>query len=348
MTLVSYYAIIIIHVNRRDIIMEWIKYTINTDIWHEDEVAVILSMLGINSIEIQDNTVDVEAIEKEGGFYEELQPDYSLDDNTAKVIFYLEDSSDPLQQQSNEETLIHLRQALLKRNIISDADEAIESSVSNENDWRDNWKKYFHAFTLGDIMIRPSWEDAPLDMKAKETIIIDPGISFGTGSHESTRTCILAMQKYLKAGDRVLDVGFGSGILSIAALKLGAGSVSGTDIDEDCLSAAKDNFSKNGLKFDDAFFCIGDLSSDKEIQQKIGCDCYDVVLANLLADIIISMNDRLLEALKPDGILIASGIIDFKENEVISSLESVGFEILEVNHDGEWVQVTAKRNRTQV
>lgn len=308
--------------------MEWIKYTIQTDIAHEDEAVGALLALGIDAIEICDNTISEESIEKEGGFYEELMPDVDTANTGAEVIFYLEKEDDSLIEELE--------------NLISDYG-SISRDVSDEKDWRDNWKKYFHSFTIGDFLIRPSWEEPEGDYDPDKTIVIDPGIAFGTGSHESTRLCISSMQNHINSGDKVFDVGFGSGILSVTALKLKAASVTGTDIDSDCLISCRDNFEKNGLDYEKASFFIGDISSDKDIQEKVGTACYDVVLANLLADIIIGMKDRLADAIKPGGLLIASGIIDFKEEEVRNALGSVGLEIEEINHDGEWVQITAKK-----
>lgn len=169
-------------------------------------------------------------------------------------------------------------------------------------------------------------------------IVIDPGMAFGTGSHESTRLVIEAMQKYLREGDEILDVGTGSGILSIAALLYGAEKTDGTDIDEDAVKTAYENVKENGLEGKADFFA-GDIGTDEALRNKLSFGHYNIVFANILADIIIDMKDALYEATAPGGLLITSGIIDFKEKEVLDTLLSVGFRHVETNHDGEWVSI---------
>ena len=220
----------------------------------------------------------------------------------------------------------------------------ITSSQTEDIDWINNWKQFFQSFYIDDILIKPTWEPLKEEDKNKFLIEIDPGISFGTGKHETTQLCIRQIRKYLKEGERVLDVGCGSGILSIAALKLGAGSVVGTDVDGDCITSTHENMTVNHLAENSGEFYVGNLIDDKAFQKKIGTG-YDLVVANILADIIIPMAPALYQCAKEQGVLITSGIIDFKENEVKEALEQAGFEILEVNHQGEWVNVTARKNQ---
>lgn len=319
--------------------MKWEKYSIATTTAAEDEICSLLYDLGIDAVEIEDAQPVAEMAEKEGGYFEELQPDLPEDDGTARVIFYLEEGAD-----ANVGLLERLRHGLEDKKKDQDIGAGtIAVSVSDEADWRDNWKAFFHAFSIGDLLIKPTWEEVPADAAGQTVLEIDPGISFGTGQHETTRMCIEEMQQHLVKGDAVLDVGFGSGILSIAALKLGAGMVVGTDIDEDCLESVASNFHINGLDEGRGTFFIGNLVTDTGLQEKVGRERFDIVLANILADIIIGMRTQLYEALKPGGILVASGIIDFKENEVLSSLTGNGFSIIETNHLGEWTEITAKK-----
>ena len=319
--------------------MKWEKYSIEVTTAAEDEICALLYDLGIDAVEIEDFQPVAEMAEKEGGYFEELQPDLPEDDGTARVIFYLEEGAD-----ANAGLLEKLRHSLDDKKKEHDIGAGtIAVSVSDEADWRDNWKAFFHAFSIGDLLIKPTWEAVPSDAAGQTILEIDPGISFGTGQHETTRMCIEELQQHLIEGDAVLDVGFGSGILSIAALKLGAGTVVGTDIDEDCLASVASNFRINGLDESKGRFFIGNLATDTALQEKVGTGCYDIVLANILADIIIGMRTQLYEALKPGGILVASGIIDFKENEVLSALTGHGFSIIETNHLGEWTEITAKR-----
>ena len=215
------------------------------------------------------------------------------------------------------------------------------SDQTEDIDWINNWKQYFHSFYIDDILIKPTWEELKEEDKNKFLIEIDPGISFGTGKHETTQLCIRQLRKYMTGNAKVLDVGCGSGILSITALKLGAAHVVGTDIDENCLTSTYDNMDINHLPHELGDFYFGNLIDDRKLQEKTGVEAYDIVVANILADVIIPMAPVIPDRLKKGGKFIASGIIDFKEKEVESAIEAVGMKILEINHQGEWVNITA-------
>lgn len=175
-------------------------------------------------------------------------------------------------------------------------------------------------------------------------IEIDPGVSFGTGKHETTQLCIRQLRKYMKSGDEVLDLGCGSGILSIVALKLGAGHVVGTDIDDVCLTSTYENFDVNHLDRSLGKFYCGNLIDDTDLQKQVGEECYDIVVANILADVIIPMAKVVPARMKPGAMFITSGIIDFKEEQVKEAILAAGLEIVEINHQGEWVNITARKN----
>ena len=177
----------------------------------------------------------------------------------------------------------------------------------------------------------------------KVLIEIDPGISFGTGKHETTQLCIRQLIKYMKQGDEVLDLGCGSGILSVVSLKLGAGHVAGTDVDEDCITSTYENFAVNHLEKAQGDFYVGNLIDDVALQEKLGTEKYDIVVANILADVIIPMAPVIPTCLKEGGIFITSGIIDFKEEEVAAAIRKAGLTVLEINHQGEWVGITARK-----
>ena len=219
----------------------------------------------------------------------------------------------------------------------------ITSSETEDIDWMNNWKEFFHSFTIDDILIKPTWEELDQADQDKILIEIDPGISFGTGKHETTQLCIHQLRKYMKDGDEVLDVGCGSGILSIVSLKLGAGHLTGTDIDEDCITSTYENFEVNHLSREQGDFYVGNLIDDTGLQEKVGTEKYDVVVANILADVIIPMAPVIPARLKKDGVFITSGIIDFKENEVREAIEKAGMTVLEVTHQGEWISITARK-----
>lgn len=316
--------------------MKWDKYTIDTTTEAEDFISMMLSENGIEGIEIEDNVPLTK--EETGEMFIDFPPELPPDEGKSKVSFYLEAGED------HTETLKAVRIGLEQlRSMVEIGSGDITSSQTEDIDWINNWKQFFSSFYIDDILIKPTWEPLKEEDKNKFLIEIDPGISFGTGKHETTQLCIRQIRKYLKEGERVLDVGCGSGILSIAALKLGAGSVVGTDVDGDCITSTHENMTVNHLAEDLGEFYVGNLIDDKAFQNKIGTG-YDLVVANILADIIIPMAPALYQCAKEQGILITSGIIDFKENEVKEALKQAGFEILEVNHQGEWVNVTARKN----
>ncbi len=317
--------------------MKWDKYTIDTTTEAEDFISMMLSENGIEGIEIEDNVPLTK--EETGEMFIDFPPELPPDEGKSKVSFYLEAGED------HTETLKAVRIGLEQlRSMVEIGSGDITSSQTEDIDWINNWKQFFQSFYIDDILIKPTWEPLKEEDKNKFLIEIDPGISFGTGKHETTQLCIRQIRKYLKEGERVLDVGCGSGILSIAALKLGAGSVVGTDVDGDCITSTHENMTVNHLAENSGEFYVGNLIDDKAFQEKIGTG-YDLVVANILADIIIPMAPALYQCAKEQGVLITSGIIDFKENEVKEALEQVGFEILEVNHQGEWVNVTARKNQ---
>lgn len=319
--------------------MRWIKYTIRTTTEAEDLVCAMLGEKGIVNVEI-DNLVPVLDGDRQGGVFEELQPDMAADDGKSQVSFYLEEGQDAT------ELLSDLKEELDDMKTYANVGKgSITTEISDEADWRDNWKQFFSSFTIGDVFIKPTWEEAPADLEGKTLVEIDPGVSFGTGKHESTQLVIKQMDKYLKPKQEVLDVGCGSGILSIIALKMGAAHVVGTDIDEDCIASSYENFDVNHLEHSLGDFYVGNLIDDEKLQAKVGKDKYDVVFANILADIIIPMAPALADAMKPEGYLITSGIIDFKEDEVKRALENAGLEIVECNAQGEWRNVTARKQR---
>ena len=317
--------------------MKWDKYTIDTTTEAEDFISMMLSENGIEGIEIEDNVPLTK--EETGEMFIDFPPELPPDEGKSKVSFYLEAGED------HTETLKAVRIGLEQlRSMVEIGSGDITSSQTEDIDWINNWKQFFQSFYIDDILIKPTWELLKEEDKNKFLIEIDPGISFGTGKHETTQLCIRQIRKYLKEGERVLDVGCGSGILSIAALKLGAGSVVGPDVDGDCITSTHENMTVNHLAENSGEFYVGNLIDDKVFQEKIGTG-YDLVVANILADIIIPMAPALYQCTKEQGVLITSGIIDFKENEVKEALEQAGFEILEVNHQGEWVNVTARKNQ---
>ena len=316
--------------------MKWKKFTIKTTTQAEDFISAMLNELGIDGIEIEDNIPLSEEDQK--GMFIDFPPELPEDKGISKVSFYLEESEDTA-------TLLKQVEAGLEeqRKFVEIGEGTITQSETEDVDWINNWKQFFQSFYIDDILIKPTWEELKEEDKDKFLIEIDPGVSFGTGKHETTQLCIRQIRKYMNEGDKVLDVGCGSGILSIVALKLGASHVVGTDLDENCITSTYENMQVNHLKQSLGEFFIGNLIDDLALQERVGTGEYDIVVANILADVIIPMAPVIPARLKEDGIFITSGIIDFKENEVKLAIEAAGLTILETNHQGEWVNITAQK-----
>ena len=320
--------------------MKWNKYTITTTTEAEDFVSSMLEDLGVEGVQIEDN-VPLSEEDKEILFIDIL-PELPADEGVAYVSFFVD--ADAPEEETNgllrqvEEELENLHQ------FTEVGAGTIATDQTEDEDWINNWKEFFKPFTIDDIYIKPTWEDSPVEGDYSCVIQIDPGTSFGTGKHETTQLCIRQIRKFMKQGDTVLDVGAGSGILSIIAMKLGAGRVNGTDIDPICMDAIRDNMEVNGLLEEMGDFYHGNLIDDTNLQEKVGTECYDIVVANILADIIIPLTPVVPARLKKGGIYITSGIIDFKEPSVIEAIEKAGLEIVEVTHQGEWVGITARKN----
>ncbi len=316
--------------------MAWTKITINTTSDAEEDISYMLSELGYDSVEIEDLTEIPD--DQQGGTFLELQPDRPADDGRAKIHFYVDESEDV------DEVMKKVKEGIDEIKSYRDIQVGlIEIGITEEEDWVNNWKEFFHSFSVGNIFVKPTWEELPPDIGDKILVEIDPGVAFGTGKHESTQLVINRMGEYLKEGCRVLDVGCGSGILSVIAFKMGASYVAGTDIDPFCIESTKENLKVNHLEDENYDFYVGNLSEDEALQDRVGKEAYDVVFANILADIIIGMAKALFDTVKPGGVLITSGIIDFKTEEVMEALKGVGFTIVSVHEMGEWRSVTAEK-----
>ena len=316
--------------------MKWIRYTIDTTTEAEDFLSAVLDDLGVEGIEIE-NHVPLTR-EETGEMFIDFPADLGPDDGSSRVSFYL----DP--QEDHTQLIFDLKSEIESmRAFIDPGPGIIHVSETEDADWQNNWKEFFHAFTVGKILIKPTWEALPADAAAETVIEIDPGLSFGTGKHETTQLCIRALQQYVTDGCEAADIGCGSGILAITALKLGARHVTCVDVDQVCLTSARENFSVNGLRGEQGEFYAGNLIDDPVLRDRVGTGRYDVAAANILADVIIPMAPALAGLLKEDGILITSGIIDFKEEPVKEALEGAGLRILSVDRDGEWVGITAQK-----
>lgn len=317
--------------------MKWNKFRIKTTTEAEDIVCSSLMDLGIQGVEVEDK-IPLTQREKEQMFVDIL-PEIDVDDGVAYISFYLEEDED------KEKMLQAVREELKEiGTYVNVGSMEIEESQTEDVDWVNNWKQYFHQFTIDDVLIIPSWEDVQPEDEDKMIIHIDPGTAFGTGMHETTQLCIRQIKKYVTEDTEILDVGCGSGILGMLALKFGAKHSTGTDLDRCAIDATHENMEVNGISRDQYRVMIGNIIDDKEVQDQVGYDRYDIVAANILADVLVPLTPVILNHLKTGGIYITSGIIEEKEETVVEAVKSAGLEVLEVNHQGEWVSVTARKN----
>ena len=318
--------------------MKWNRYTIKTTTAAEDFISAMLDELGIQGVEIEDNIPLSK--EDQADMFIDFLPELPPDEGKSHVSFYIEDDGKD-QSEILKKVKIGLEEL---RDTVDVGSGMILSSETEDLDWINNWKKFFSSFTIENILIKPTWEDVKPEDKDKFMIEIDPGISFGTGKHETTQLCIRQLIKYIKDGHpKVLDVGCGSGILSIVALKLGASEVVGTELDADCMISTHENMKVNHLDEKLGTFYVGNLIDDVDLQKQVGTEEYDIVVANILADVIIPMAPVIPDRLRKGGYFITSGIIDFKEDEVRDAIEKTGLKVIEINHQGEWVNITAQK-----
>lgn len=317
--------------------MKWNRFRLKTTTEAEDIVSSMLADLGIQGVEIEDR-IPLTQSDKEQMFVDIL-PEIGADDGVAYLSFYLEEDED------KEQILADVKRELEEMSAYVDVGECtIEESQTEDVDWVNNWKQYFHQFYVDDILIIPSWEDVKPEDEDKMIIHIDPGTAFGTGMHETTQLCIRQIRKYVTDQTRILDVGCGSGILGMLALKFGAAYSVGTDLDPCAIDATHENMEVNGIHRDRYEVMIGNIIDDKEIQDRVGYECYDIVAANILADVLTQLTPVIVNQLKPGGIYITSGIIDDKEQTVVEAVKAAGLEVLDVTYQGEWVCVTARKN----
>ena len=316
--------------------MKWNQFRLKTTTEAEDIVSSMLNDLGIEGVQIEDK-IPLTQQDKEQMFVDIL-PDIPEDDGTAYLTFYLDQDVDTAR------ILGEVRQELEDmRNYVDVGECTIEESETEDVDWVNNWKKYFHQFYIDDILVIPSWEDMKTEDSDKMVIHIDPGTAFGTGMHETTQLCIRALRKYTKKDALVLDVGCGSGILGMLALKFGAGHSVGTDLDPCAIDATHENMEVNGIDKDQYEVMIGNIIDDKAVQDQVGYEKYDIVAANILADVLVPLTPVIVHQMKPGAVYITSGIIDDKEEVVVEAVKAAGLTVLEVNHQGEWVSVVAKK-----
>ena len=317
--------------------MKWKKFTLTTTTEAVDLVSSMFDEIGIEGIEIEDNVPLTEAETK--GMFIDILPELPPDNGVAKVSFYLDDDV------NTEEILKKVEEGLDELAQFADLGErTIVCGETEDKDWINNWKEYFKPFTVDDILIKPTWEDIPQEHKDKLLIQIDPGTAFGTGQHETTQLCIRQLKKYVTDQTVLLDVGTGSGILGITALKLGAEQVLGTDLDENAITAVGENMEANDISSESFTVIQGNIIDDKQVQDQVGYESYDLAVVNILADVIIPLQREIAVHLKTGGIFITSGIINTKEQAVLDAFkENPAFELVEVTRQNDWVSITVRK-----
>ena len=317
--------------------MKWNRFTVKTKTEAEDIVISTLAEVGIEGVEIQDKQPLTE--EDKAQMFVDIMPEGPADDGVAYLNFYLEEDAD------KEAILKDVREALDDLKNFMDIGEAtIEESQTEDKDWINNWKQYFHQFYVDDILIVPSWEEVKAEDKDKMILHIDPGTAFGTGMHETTQLVIRQLKKYVTPDTEMLDVGTGSGILGIVALKLGAKHVLGTDLDPCAVPAVAENKEANQIVDETFDMVIGNIIDDKAIQDQAGYEKYDIVTANILADVLIPLTPVIVNQMKKGAYYITSGILDVKEEVVVEAVKAAGLTVVEVTRQGEWVSVTARKD----
>ena len=317
--------------------MKWNRFTLKTKTEAEDIVICTLAEVGIEGVEIQDKKPLSE--EDKAQMFMDIMPEGPEDDGIAYLNFYLEEDED------KEAVLARVREALDELKGFMDIGEAtIQESQTEDKDWINNWKEYFHQFYVDDILIVPSWEEVKNEDKDKMILHIDPGTAFGTGMHETTQLVIRQLKKYVKKDTVLLDVGTGSGILGIVALKLGAEHVTGTDLDPCAVSAVAENKEANDIPDEKFQMMIGNIIDDKTVQDQVGYEAYDIVAANILADVLVPLTPVVVNHMKKGGYYVTSGILDVKEEVVCEAVKKAGLTLVEVTRQGEWVCVTARKD----
>lgn len=326
--------------------MKWRRISVETTNDYESLIADMLCEKGFDGIEMIDNKQLSDA--DVARMFIDIPPELDESDTRAVVNCYIEMDEDI------DEKLALVNEGLEELSFFMDiSDVKVSVSETEDKDWMNNWKEFFKPFRIDEsIVIKPTWEELT-DVNPGDMVIqIDPGTAFGTGAHETTKLCILAIKKYLKAGDVVLDVGCGSGILSIASKMLGASMCIGTDIDENAVNVSFENAEVNSIEtvkngsFDTVEgklnFVHGNVISDDDFRTKVGKNKFDIVVANILADIIMPLSDVVRDHMKPGALFISSGILATREAEVKERLLSNGFGIVDTIHMGDWVSIIAK------
>ena len=318
--------------------MDWLELHIDTTHTGLEPVETMLSALGIDGVVIDDETEFHDFLESNRQYWDYVDEDLEASmHGKSRVTFYLPADETGFAQMG--EVRLALEDLKARR---SDCGTLLLSLENlRDEDWENNWKQYYKPMEIGQrLLVIPQWEQ--VDPGQRVPLILDPGLTFGTGSHATTRLCLTALEKTVAQGDRVLDLGCGSGILPIAALRLGASQALAVDIDDKCLDVAYENAALNCIGKDRYTVRVGDVLSDGSLRRELEGG-YDIVVANIVADVIIALAPLVPAMLRPGGTFLCSGIIDDRAEEVRSALEAAGWTVLETQSADGWFAYTCRR-----
>lgn len=329
--------------------MKWMRFRVRTTADAEDILISSMQDIGLCGAQIEDH-VPLTAAEKEQMFVD-IMPEEPADDGSAVLSFYVEETEDGKLvledgEKTPEEVRCEMENVIRELREYSDAigDGTVTIEETEDIDWVNNWKQFFHQFWIDDVLVIPSWEKpVETDREPALTFHIDPGTAFGTGAHETTQLCIREIRKYLSKDTEILDVGTGSGILSILSLMLGAKSAVGTDLDPCAAPAIAENLEANGVDAERFEVILGNLIDDPKVQDEVGYDRYDIVVANILPNVLIPLTPAAVRAVKPGGVFITSGILEGKEESVAEAMKKEGLQIVDITAQGEWRCVTGRK-----